>query len=74
MEHRRSSIACTTAAVPTTAGQLVTSARGPLVGFVEDPWLSITLTLCHILHSVSHWPVLVYFINFAFHDFAFCSG
>jgi hypothetical protein len=19
--------------------------------------------LCHILHSVSHWPVLVYFIN-----------
>jgi hypothetical protein len=21
------------------------------------------LTLCHILHSVSHWPVLVYFIN-----------
>jgi hypothetical protein len=32
-------------------------------GFVGDPWLSITLTLCHILHSVSHWPVLVYFIN-----------
>jgi hypothetical protein len=31
-------------------------------GFVGDPWLSITLTLCHILHSVSHWPVLVYFI------------
>jgi hypothetical protein len=29
---------------------------------VGDPWLSITLTLCHILHSVSHWPVLVYFI------------
>jgi hypothetical protein len=28
-----------------------------------DPWLSITLTLCHILHSVSHSPVLVYFIN-----------
>jgi hypothetical protein len=28
MEHRRSSIACTTAAVPTTAGQLVTSERG----------------------------------------------
>jgi hypothetical protein len=23
----------------------------------------ITLTLCHILHSVSHWPVLVYFIK-----------
>jgi hypothetical protein len=32
-------------------------------GFVGDPWLSITLTLCHILHSVSHWPVLVYLIN-----------
>jgi hypothetical protein len=32
-------------------------------GFVGDPWLSITLTLCHILHSVSHWPVLVYFIS-----------
>jgi hypothetical protein len=32
-------------------------------GFVGDPWLSITLTLCHILHSVSHWPVLVYFTN-----------
>jgi hypothetical protein len=30
---------------------------------VGDPWLSIMLTLCHILHSVSHWPVLVYFIN-----------
>jgi hypothetical protein len=30
---------------------------------VGDPWLSITLTLCHILLSVSHWPVLVYFIN-----------
>jgi hypothetical protein len=28
MEHRRSSIACTTAAVPPTAGQLVTSERG----------------------------------------------
>jgi hypothetical protein len=27
---------------------------------VGDPWLSITLNLCHILHSVSHWPVLVY--------------
>jgi hypothetical protein len=35
-------------------------ARTPFVG---DPWLSITLTLCHILHSVSHWPVSVYFIN-----------
>jgi hypothetical protein len=32
-------------------------------GFVGDPWLSILLTLCHILHSVSHWPVLVYFIS-----------
>jgi hypothetical protein len=31
-------------------------------GFVGDPWLSIMLTICHILHSVSHWPVLVYFI------------
>jgi hypothetical protein len=28
MEHRCSSIACTTAAVPPTAGQLVTSERG----------------------------------------------
>jgi hypothetical protein len=28
MEQRRSSIACTTAAVPTTGGQLVTSERG----------------------------------------------
>jgi hypothetical protein len=26
-------------------------------GFVGDPWLFIMLTLCHILHSVSHWPV-----------------
>jgi hypothetical protein len=24
---------------------------------VGDPWLSITLTLWHILHTVSHWPV-----------------
>jgi hypothetical protein len=31
-------------------------------GFVGDPWLSITLILCHILHSISHWPVLEYFI------------
>jgi hypothetical protein len=23
----------------------------------------IKLTLCHILHSVSHWPVLVYSFN-----------
>jgi hypothetical protein len=30
---------------------------------VGDPWLYITLTLCHILHSVSHWPVLVYCFN-----------
>jgi hypothetical protein len=30
---------------------------------VGDPWLSITLTLCHILHFVSHWPVLVYYFN-----------
>jgi hypothetical protein len=28
MKHQRSSIACTTAAVPPTAGQLVTSERG----------------------------------------------
>jgi hypothetical protein len=34
---------------------------------VGDPWLSITLTLCHILHSVSHWPVLVYYFNAAGH-------
>jgi hypothetical protein len=32
-------------------------------GFAGDPWLSIMLTLCHILHSVSHWPVLVYCIK-----------
>jgi hypothetical protein len=64
MEHRRSSIACTTAAVPPTAGQLVTSERG--VHSVGDPWLSIMLTLCHILYSVSHWPVLVYFIKTGF--------
>jgi hypothetical protein len=48
-----------TGAVPPTAGQLVTSERG----VCGDPWLSITLNLCHILHSVSHWPVLVYFIK-----------
>jgi hypothetical protein len=28
---------------------------------VGDPWLFFTLTFCHILHSVSHWPVLVYY-------------
>jgi hypothetical protein len=28
-----------------------------------QPWLSIMLTLCHILHPVIHWPVLNYFIN-----------
>jgi hypothetical protein len=32
-------------------------------GFVGDQWLSITLTLCHILHSISHWPVLVYYFT-----------
>jgi hypothetical protein len=32
-------------------------------GFVGDPWLSIMLMLCHILHSISQWPVLKYFIN-----------
>jgi hypothetical protein len=32
-------------------------------GFVGDPWLFTTLTSCRILHFVSHWPVLVYFIN-----------
>jgi hypothetical protein len=32
-------------------------------GFVGDPWLSILLTLCYTLHSVSHWPVFIYFIN-----------
>jgi hypothetical protein len=38
--------------------------RSPMSeGFVGDPWLSITLSLCHILHSVSHWPVLVYYFN-----------
>jgi hypothetical protein len=58
-QHRHSSIACTTAAVPPTAGQLVTSERGVCGG----PLLSIMLTLCHILQSVSDWPVLVYFFN-----------
>jgi hypothetical protein len=58
MKHRRS-IACTTAAVPSTAGQLVTSERG----VAGDPWLSYMLDLCHILHSVSHWPVLDFIVN-----------
>jgi hypothetical protein len=40
-----------------------TADRQHLSGFVGDPWLSIMLTLCHILHSISHLPVLVYFIN-----------
>jgi hypothetical protein len=26
-------------------------------------WQPEMPTLCYILHSVSHWPVLVYFIN-----------
>jgi hypothetical protein len=52
-------VATVTAAVSPTAGQLITSERGVCGG----PLLSIMLTLCHILHSVSHWPVLCYFIN-----------
>jgi hypothetical protein len=28
-----------------------------------DPWLSILLTLCHILHFGSHWLVLDYLIR-----------
>jgi hypothetical protein len=31
-------------------------------GFVGDPWLSVVLTLGHILHYVSHWLAFVYFI------------
>jgi hypothetical protein len=31
-------------------------------GFVGDLRHSIMLTICHMLHSVSHWPVLLYFI------------
>jgi hypothetical protein len=47
-----------------TAGQLVTNERGVQPHSVgDDPWLSIMLTLCHILHSVSLWPVLEYFIS-----------
>jgi hypothetical protein len=34
-----------------------------LLGFVGDPWLFIILTLCHILHFVSHWLVLDLSIN-----------
>jgi hypothetical protein len=43
----------------TLAGQLVTSERG----VCGDSWHSIITTLCHILHSVSHWPIVVYFVN-----------
>jgi hypothetical protein len=38
----------------TSRGSLSTVSEG----FVADPWLSITSTLCHILHLVSHWLVL----------------
>jgi hypothetical protein len=31
--------------------------------FLGDPWLSITSTLCNILHCVSHWLVLDLPIN-----------
>jgi hypothetical protein len=62
MKHRRCSIACTTAAVPPSV--LQPDSWSPVSeGFVGDPCLSIVLTLCHILHFVSNWPVLVYFIN-----------
>jgi hypothetical protein len=37
--------------------------QSPAEHQLGDPWLSIVLTLCHILHSISHWPVLLYFIN-----------
>jgi hypothetical protein len=40
------------------AGQLVTSERG----VCGDPWLSILLILCHILHFISHWLVLDHLI------------
>jgi hypothetical protein len=43
----------------TLAGQLVTSERR----VCGDSWHSIITTSCHILHSVSHWPMLVYFVN-----------
>jgi hypothetical protein len=39
--------------------QLVTSERGVCGG----PLAFHYANLCHKLHSVSHWPVLVYFIN-----------
>jgi hypothetical protein len=32
-------------------------------GFVGDPWLSITSTLCHILHYASRWFVLDFPVN-----------
>jgi hypothetical protein len=32
-------------------------------GFVGDPWLSVLLTLCHMLHSGSHRLVLDYLIK-----------
>jgi hypothetical protein len=37
----------------------------PSLACAESPYqpLKVMLTLCHILHSVSHWPVLEYFIN-----------
>jgi hypothetical protein len=47
MKHRRSSIACTTAAMPPTAGQLVTSERGVCGG-------PLALLDFHYVDLVSH--------------------
>jgi hypothetical protein len=42
MKHRRSSIACTTAAVPPTAGQLVISERGVCGGPLAFQYANLT--------------------------------
>jgi hypothetical protein len=34
---------------------------------VGDPWLSILLILCHILHFGSHWLVLDHLVNITNH-------
>jgi hypothetical protein len=69
MEHRRSSIACTTAAVPPTAGQLVTSERGVCGGPLAFHYANLMshtafrqslacVSLLNQLHFGSHWLVL----------------
>jgi hypothetical protein len=64
MEHRRSSIACTTAAVPPTAGQLVTSERGVCEGplafhcnFMSHTAFRQSLACVRILHQTHHTRV-----------------